>query len=105
MFWTQTQFQIIGPVLWLHDLSFSIGKQLIYRRWIAACMCYLLHSKLLRLFFYFVPNTHSMANYNASSRRLCWRMKVRVESAPSQDEHKASPLPCYGFASRYVHGG
>ena len=23
--------------------------------------------------------------------RLCWRMKVRVESAPSQGEHKASP--------------
>ena len=34
-------------------------------------------------------------------------MKVRVESAPSQGEgeHKASPLPCYGFASRCVHGG
>ena len=32
-------------------------------------------------------------------------MKVRVESAPSQGEHKASPLPCYGFASRCVYGG
>src|SRR6266496_3761329 len=31
-------------------------------------------------------------------------MKVRVESAPSPGEHKASPLPCYGFASRCVHG-
>ena len=32
-------------------------------------------------------------------------MKVRVESAPSQGEHKASPLLCDGFASRGVHGG
>ena len=32
-------------------------------------------------------------------------MKVRVESAPSQGEHKASPLLCDGFAFRGVHGG
>src|SRR6266536_4668081 len=52
--------------------------------------------------------------------RLCWRMQVRVESAPSPGDHEprhrattslvtgrpqGSPLLCYGFASRCVHGG
>src|SRR6266496_4069881 len=121
MFWAQTQFQIIGPVIWLHDLSFSIGKQPIYRRWIAACMCYLLHSKLLRLFFYFVPNTLSTASYNASSRRdacvaLASPMVGRWEAAGEQDAgdprvptllpchprpYETNPLPC--SFTKYLH--
>src|SRR6266568_5086005 len=36
--------------------------------------------------------------------RLCWRMKVRVESAPPPGEHGASPLPWYGLGSRGEHG-
>ena len=32
-------------------------------------------------------------------------MQVRVEAALEEGEHKASPLLCYGFAIRGVHGG
>jgi hypothetical protein len=55
--------------------------------------------------FLFPPRYGFVTRGDSPLSRLCWRMKVRVESAPSPGDHKASPLLCYGFASPCVHGG
>ncbi len=51
------------------------------------------------------PNPFSWALVREQRMNYCWRMKGRVESAPSEGDHKGSPLPCYGLARWGVHGG
>lgn len=49
------------------------------------------------------PNPFSWALVREQRMNYCWRMKGRVESAPSEGDHKGSPLPWTNGPGKWIH--